>query len=314
MTTTLTVAPQQAVANSTDLRSLTADWCAHLDRLVATGELSPASRRTYWLGMQQLLSWCTAGTLSADVLRDWVSDMKQAGLRPGTVNTWLGGVRSFFNWAAAQRLIPYNPAAGIKGAKRQNARSHKRDSLTDAEVRRLSAIPDDTPSGRRDRAIIHLMLFTAARTVEVYRANLDDLATEAGHLVLRVQGKGHEETDDKLVVFNPQAESSLYDWLSVRGSRPGPLFVSLSPRSRHGRLSLSYIRHAIKDYLKAAGINTRRKTTHSLRHTAISKALANGAPIQKVQAMARHARIDTTMIYVHETDRATNPAEQFIDY
>lgn len=312
--TSLVISPQQAISQSTDLRSLVNDWYAHLDRLVGTNELSDASRRTYRLGMQQFLSWCSGGQISPDVIRDWIADIKGAGLKPGTVNTWLGGVRSFFAWAYAQRLVPYNPTNGVKGAKRQNARSHKRDSLTDAEIRRLLAMPGDDRAGIRDRAIINLMIYTAARTVEIHRANLSDIATESGHAVLRVQGKGHEETDDKLVVFNPQAESALYDWLAVRGNKPGPLFTSLSPRSKGEQLSLSHIRHAIKKYLKAAGIDHYRKTTHSLRHTAISKALQNGAPIQKVQAMARHARIDTTMIYVHETDRATNPAEQFIDY
>jgi site-specific recombinase XerD len=39
-----------------------------------------------------------------------------------------------------------------------------------------------------------------------------------------------------------------------------------------------------------------------------------GAPVQKVQSMARHKNIDTTMIYYHEVDRLTNPAEDFINY
>mgnify|MGYP001594548589 CR=1 FL=1 len=55
-------------------------------------------------------------------------------------------------------------------------------------------------------------------------------------------------------------------------------------------------------------------TPHSLRHTAITKAVKRGAPVQKGQAMARHANISTTMIYYHETDRVENPAEEYIQY
>jgi integrase len=69
----------------------------------------------------------------------------------------------------------------------------------------------------------------------------------------------------------------------------------------------------VKGYFQAAGVHG-NKTTHSLHHTAISKAILKGAPVQKVQSMARHKNIDTTMIYYHEVDRLTNPAEDFINY
>jgi integrase len=132
-------------------------------------------------------------------------------------------------------------------------------------------------------------------------------------LVLYVTGKGHVEADAVIVIANHKAENTLYDWLTVRGDQPGPLFTSLSDRSRRQRLGLRALRGIIKDYFKAAGVHG-NKTTHSLRHTAISKAILKVAPVQKVQSMARHKNIDTTMIYYHEVDRLTNPAEDFIGY
>ncbi len=74
------------------------------------------------------------------------------------------------------------------------------------------------------------------------------------------------------------------------------------------------MRQIVKHYYKLAGVRGERKTTHSLRHTAISSAVRHGAPVQKVRAMARHANIETTMIYYHEIDRIENPAEAFISY
>ena len=178
----------------------------------------------------------------------------------------------------------------------------------------MLALPDPkTHTGARNLAILALMAYTGARTVEVHRADLADLRTEKGRLILDVTGKGHTEADSVVVLANPRVEAALHDWLSMRGDKPGPLFTSLSDRSNGERLSLRALRGIVKDYFRLAGV-IGNKTTHSLRHTAISKAILRGAPVQKVQSMARHKSVDTTMIYFHEVDRLENPAEAFIDY
>jgi integrase len=56
------------------------------------------------------------------------------------------------------------------------------------------------------------------------------------------------------------------------------------------------------------------KTTHSLRHSAITSAIRNGATPLQVQSMARHKSFDTTMNYYHEVGRTANPAEDLINY
>lgn len=56
------------------------------------------------------------------------------------------------------------------------------------------------------------------------------------------------------------------------------------------------------------------KTTHSLRHSAITNAIRRGASPMQVQAMARHASFDTTLGYYHEVSRLDDPAEDLIHY
>ena len=58
-----------------------------------------------------------------------------------------------------------------------------------------------------------------------------------------------------------------------------------------------------------AGYNSDRLTAHSMRHTAGTLALLNGATPREVQQLLRHSNINTTMIYAHELDRARNNAE-----
>jgi integrase len=99
----------------------------------------------------------------------------------------------------------------------------------------------------------------------------------------------------------------------VRGKHRGPLFTSLSDRNQGGRMSRSALRQIMKKYFNLAGV-VGNKTTHSLRHTAITKAIKS-VPLTRVSKhLARHATIDTTMIYVHEADRMNDPVEDHISY
>ena len=74
------------------------------------------------------------------------------------------------------------------------------------------------------------------------------------------------------------------------------------------------IRQIVTGYYQAAGVVGTSKTTHSLRHTFATKAIRNGAPIQKLQNAMRHSNVATTMIYYHEVDRLSDPAEAFVTY
>lgn len=314
----LSVIQPQFLAQTEDINELVKDWQKALTLRVNAGELAPNSALAYGRGAGRFLAWCNssgAQNIEPDTLRSWKAALLAEGCKPASVNAWLAGVKSFFVWAVENRRLFYNPAENVKGATRKGtSKKHARESLTDVEIRRVLAMPESTtPAGKRDAAILALMAYTGARSVEVNRADLDNLRTENGRLVLYVTGKGHQEADSIIVLANPKAETAMYNWLAVRGDLPGPLFTSLSDRSRGQRLGLRALRGIVKQYYKLAGVRG-NKTTHSLRHTAISKAILNGAPVQKVQSMARHKNIDTTMIYFHEVDRLTNPAEDFINY
>lgn len=314
----LTVIQPKELAPSSDLTELLNTWQEALNLRVAAGELAENTVTSYRRGADKFLDWCAANgidNLTPDTFRSWKSDLLDKNYRPATVNTWLSGVKALFSWAVEYQRLPYNPTENVKSATRKGkSKKHVRESLTDDEVRRVLALPDPTTdAGARDLAILSIMAHTAVRQVEIHRADLADLRTEKGKIILDVTGKGHAEADEFVVLANPKAEEALHAWLSVRGNKPGALFTSLSDRSHGERLSLRALRGIVKSYFKLAGV-VGNKTTHSLRHTAITKAILKGAPPQKAQSMARHKSLDTTMIYYHEVDRLENPAEAFIDY
>lgn len=298
-------------------KDLLDQWRASLDLAVAAGDISKTTGETYKRGIEKFLTWVDArgvDQVTGATIQTWKADLLLNAIKPSSVNTWYAGVRRFFDWSVGAGLLAVNPTAGVKSVKRKNTgKRHLRNALTDREVLRVLAQPDQTTDqGKRDYAILALKAFCALRDVEIHRADLADLDTVNGLPVLRVQGKGSSEKDDLVVVASDRAQEALYDWLAVRGNKPGALFVSLSHRSAGDRLGLSAIRHLIIGYFRAAGIVDPRKTSHSMRHSAISKIARKD--LLKARQVARHVSIDTTMIYVHEADRLDNPGEALIEY
>lgn len=300
------------VAELRDLDELAEAWRGHL----AT-EYAEPTREAYLKGLRVFREWLddqglTYATVRPPNVRAWREQLV-SDYAIGTANLWLSAVRRFYAWLIEEGAPILNPAA-IKGAGRNGAgRRHKRDEITATEIRAIFDTFNESPRGKRDRAIFALMAYAALRTVEVQRLDLDDLQTKDGRTVLWVTGKGHLEPDD-FVVLNTKAEESLRAWLAVRGNEPGPLFFGLGRRTQRGRLSLRHIRRIVKAHYRAAGVIGERKTTHSLRHSAITNAIRNGGEPLQVQAMARHRSFDTTLGYYHEIGRTAAPAEDLIDY
>lgn len=302
------------------LPSLVADWHASLALRVGAGELAPTTATSYRRGLGRFLQWMetqrfTPGAeVTGDTVRQWLADLR-GDYKPGTVNTWLAGLRAFCGWGVGTRRLGNNPCTGVGGAKRPGTRErHSRKALTDAEMLRVLDMPDrTTPAGIRDYALLCTLAYTGIRSVEAHRADLRDLTTEGERLVLYVLGKGRTERE-LVVIAHERAQAAIMAWVATRGQWPGPLFTSYSNRTQGERLSLPAIRAIVKRYYAQAGVVGEGKTTHSLRHAAITSAIRNGAQLRQVRAMARHASADTTLIYVHEIDRLADPAEAYIHY
>lgn len=292
------------------------EWHQHLDLLSQTGELAITTIATYHRGIRLFGEWWAnqrGNIVTSDTIRHWLSSLRDQYKSPSAINVRYAGVRHFFAWAHQRGYIEVNPTEDVKGAKRKGTKKrHLRDPLTDDEARRLLDAPNcATPQGARDYAILAIMLHTAVRTIELHRADLGDLRNKQDRLVLEVQRKGHEDKDE--IILPASAVDALMNWLDLRGMSPGPLFISLSNRSEGQRLGLRSYREIVKGYMQSVGIDSPRKTTHSLRHTAISKAAENATPFE-VQSMTGHESLDTILIYYRNQKRFDNPVEDRITY
>jgi integrase/recombinase XerC len=296
---------------------LITEWQDSVKLSVKAGDISNATKTTYIVGMNKFMSWLQQQSdkqVSAKTIQEWKKYLLDLGKKPTSINSWLAGVKRFFEWTVNAGYFEYSPTATIRNVKRPRAgKTHLRDLFSDSEILRLLAQPKrNTKEGKRDYLIMCLAAFCACREVEIYRANIDDLSLDGKYPVIRVQLKNDSEKNSPKVFTHPIAIDALYDYLSVRGDIPGALIISFGNRSRGQRLSLSRIIHSFDEYKKDAGIISSRKTFHSFRHSAVSKvALLN---IMKAQQLAGHASLEPLLIYVHQNDRLENPPELLIDY
>lgn len=298
--------------------SLTDQWAEYLGREVRAGQMSEATAATYRRGLRKFVEWGAAHPERATehAVKEWLADLRETKIEgrrisQNAISVWFAGVRAFFAWALSEKHLALDPTAGVKRGKRTGtAKTHKRDLLTDDEMVRVLS----SDLSARDRALVHLLAYTGARGIEMHRANIEDLKTEGGELVLHVQGKGRDESDERVVIAHQDAKDAIYAYLAERKTSQGPLFVSESNRTAGDRLTSRALRHIVREILDGAGVISRDKTTHSFRHSAITNAIRNGASLLDTQAMARHANAATTQIYFHNLQRIENAAEKKISY
>jgi site-specific recombinase XerD len=208
----------------------------------------------------------------------------------------LSAVRTFCNWLEATRRY-FNVAKGIRGARR----GHKpaRDVLTAGQAwMLLNSIDRSTLVGARDHALICMLLYGGCRSIEIARADVEDIRNQGDAVVCWIFGK-NRASKDEFIVLKPSVLRPIQEYLTMRPNLKGTdaLFGATSDSCRHQRMSTRSIRRIVKKRLRAVALNSPRLSCHSMRGSAITFALLGGASLQEVQSYARHADIKTTVGY-----------------
>lgn len=268
---------------------------------------------TYTKALKRLFKYFSDNGIGEPTRADIIAfrDELKATTKASTVKTYLTATRLFFRWLDQEGMYK-NIADKVKGAKVEHG--HKKDALTIDQVKDvLSTFSNDEATAKRNYAIFVLMVTCGLRTIEVSRADVEDLRTLGSKTVLYVQGKGKDEKSE-YVVITRQVEKAIRAYLSTRDSvgEKEPLFTSTSNNSKGKRLSTRTLSGLVKDHLKQADLNSSRLTAHSLRHTAVTLSLLGGSTLQEASQFARHANISTTEIYAHNLERMANPCEDIV--
>lgn len=269
--------------------------------------------KTYSRGVKKLLEYLLTNNIKQPRREDIIAFREElkTSHKATTVQNYMVAIKLFFKWTNSVGVYP-NIAENLKGAK--ISREHKKDYLTSSQVKRvLGEIDTSTLQGKRDYAMVALMITGGLRDTEVANADIQDLRTVGDFTVLYVLGKGRQEKSDYIKIVE-NVENAIRDYLKERKplKQTEPLFASVSNHNNSGRLTTRSISRICKKALLAAGYDSDRLTAHSLRHTAVTLSLLGGMTLQEAQEFARHRNIATTQIYAHNLDRLKNQCEETI--
>lgn len=291
------------IANTTELINPINDDMFH--SFMQYIDVKDKSLETYTRSLKQFFNYITVNGITEPTRKDIVQyrETLKADKQPATVQLYMIAVKQFFKWTDKAGIYP-NVADNVKGV--SVSKGMKKDYLTTGQVKDvLSRIDTETVKGKRDYAIIALMVTCGLRDIEVSRANIADLRTRQNSTVLYIQGKGKDDRES-FVVVPDSLETVIRDYLKARGGNSKALFTSNSNHGKGDRLTTRSISRIVKTAMINAGLDSDRLTAHSLRHTAVTQALIAGQTLQEVQQFARHSNINTTLIYAHNLENEKN--------
>ncbi len=256
--------------------------------------------------------------------RDWLAEERK--LAPKTIQRKLSALSSLYEFLCNENAVALNPVdgvarpgeAGYEGFTAAIGNHHARDLL--------EAPPEDTVKGRRDRAILAVLLYHALRRDELCKLKVKDVTNRRGVPHLRVTGKGQKKKKIRFVVLNAHGQRLITEYLDAAehgDDLEGPLFRPVKNNaSKKNRGDLrkpldgTAIYKIVKYYGQKVGVtdDVPGFTTHSLRATAATNALENKSDIAQVQQWMGHANVSTTRLYDKRQSRPEDSPSLAVRY
>ena len=220
--------------------------------------------------------------IESDDLRQYLNDYE---ITRHTSKVTIDNIRrimsSFFSWLEDEDYIVKSPVRRIHRVKTAQV---AKETLTDEELETLR----DACKNKRDLALVDLLASTGMRIGELVRLDVADVNMQERECI--VTGKGNKQ---RPVYFDARAKLHLTEYLETRADSDPALFVSLD--SSASRVTVGGMELRLRNLGKKAGVS--RVHPHKFRRTLATHAIDKGMPIEQVQKLLGHAKIDTTMHY-----------------
>ena len=222
------------------------------------------------------------GRITTDDLRQYLNGYSdEHGISKSSSDNIRRVLSSFFSWLEEEDFVMKSPMRRIHKIKGEKT---IKDPFSDEDVEHIK----DACQSLRDIAIVDLLLSTGMRVGELIRLQIADISMENRECV--VVGKGQKE---RIVYFDYGTKVRLQAYLASRDDESPYAFVSLS--KGHKPLMVSGVESIVRKLGKTAGIS--KCHPHRFRRTLATKAIHKGIPIEQVQRILGHAKIETTLRY-----------------
>jgi site-specific recombinase XerD len=273
------------------------------------GQLANAhTRKNYAHAVRHFLNWCDHRDRQIPLVRitpghvgDYLAGLE---LATPTKKLRLAALRKFFDLLVVRHAVVLNPAASVR-AERYSTVEGKTPEIGTAQARDLlKSIDTSNLVGLRDRAIIAVLIYTAARVGAVAKLTLKSLRHDGTQYALRFSEKGGKARE---IPVRHDLQEILLGYIEAAGITEGPLFRTAVRRTmqlRSKTMSAIDICRMIKRRLKAAGL-PEQFSPHSFRVATVTDLLEQNVPLEDVQHLAGHADPRTTRLYDRRRRKVT---------
>ena len=263
------------------------DEAGLVDKFISAKKIEGCSERTlnyYRKTIETMVSRINKrpSNITTDDLRVYLAEyQKSNNSSKVTMDNIRRIVSTFFSWLEDEDYIVKSPARRIHKVKTDKV---IKDIYTDESLE----IMRDNCKTKRDLAIIDLLASSGMRVGELVRLNRDDINFNERECV--VFGKGNKE---RLVYFDARTKIHLQNYLESRSDTNLALFVSL--KKPYKRIQIGGVESRLRELGKM--LNIPKVYPHKFRRTMATTAIDKGMPIEQVQQLLGHQKIDTTMHY-----------------
>lgn len=281
------------------------------------GQLAPSSRKTYTIDVKHFAHWMADQNLSLfslgrDELVAYWTYLAEKYAQSTASRMWTVA-RRLLDEAFQRSLLANNPALGIRSFKTGDDESPYRALKREEAKLLLDTIDRRTTLGKRDYALIMLLLRTGIRRAEVVALTIGDLVMEQGYHIATIQhGKGNKRGFAKLPV---EVQQVIDDYLEAAGrahvAPESPLFVSFrkGDHPQEKPLHPNQVERIVKRCVQAVEI---AMSPYGMRASFIMPAFEGGADLALVQDAARHKDPRTTRRYQKRRNNLHKNAVDFV--
>ena len=258
-----------------------------IDRFIAAKKIEGCSDKTIYYYKTTLMTMNSkinihTTHMTTDDLRQYLTEYQKIN---NCSKTNIDNIRrilsSYFSWLEEENYILKSPMRRIHKIKTDKT---IKETYSDESLEMLR----DNTSNLRDLALIDILASTGMRVGELVKLNISDIDFVNRQCV--VFGKGSKE---RLVYFDARTKIHLKNYIDSRRDDNPALFVSLL--KPYNRLEISGIEIRLRELGKSLGI--KKVHPHKFRRTLATRAIDKGMPIEQVQQLLGHSKIDTTMHY-----------------
>ena len=266
-----------------------------LRAMVLASVTSPHSRRNYAKALDLLFTFAGGRPLTRALLMEYRATM--ADLAPSTVNVRLAAIRKLVTEARKNGMLSAEEAANLTEIPNIRQKGTRLGNwLTKEQARELLAVPDrSTPKGKRDYALLALLVGCALRRRELASLTVEDIQMRENRWVIAdLRGKGGRIRTVAVPVW---VKNGINAWQTAAKVEEGPLLRAIT---KGGKVRESLSDWAIWAVVTAAAkeIGIERFGAHDLRRTCAKLCRKAGGDLEQIKFLLGHSSIQTTERYL----------------